>query len=178
MSEQLELRLVQPKEAKAYWKLRLTALKESPEAFLLTLEEELKRSSPIKKISTQLKDPFRITIGCFHDDELIGTVTLQREAYTKLKHKGNILLFYIKKEFRRQGLGKEMLQSVIELAIEHKLEQLTLTVVSTNKKATSLYESFGFQVFGREKNALKYNGNYLDESHMILNLKEMSRKER
>ncbi|KAB7673160.1 GNAT family N-acetyltransferase [Bacillus sp. B1-b2] len=167
----MELRLLHAKEAKAYWNLRLTALKESPEAFLLTLEEELNRSSPIKAVSTQLKDPFRMTIGCFNSEELIGTITLQREVYTKLKHKGNILLFYIKKEYRNQGLGRKMLQSVIALAKEHKLEQLILSVVSTNKKATNLYESFGFKIFGKELNALKYKGAYLDESHMILYLK-------
>ena len=168
----MEIRILQAKDAKAYWNLRLVTLRENPESFLLTMEEELNRTFPLKRVSSQLKDPFRKTIGCFINGNLIGAVTLQRELYKKLKHKGSILSFFIKLEYRNRGIGRKMLQYIIDLANEYELEQLTLSVVSTNTKAIRLYESFGFNVYGRESNSLKWNNRYYDEWHMILFIQE------
>lgn len=166
----MEFKILQAKDAKAYWNLRLMTLRESPDSFLLTMEEELNKAFPIKKISNQLKDPYRTTIGCFMNDTLIGAVTLQREFYLKLQHKGSVLSFFIKEEYRNKGIGRKMLQMIIDMAIEYKLEQLILSVVSTNSKAIGLYESFGFSIYGKEPNSLKWNNRYYDELHMILTL--------
>ena len=51
------------------------------------------------------------------------------------------------------------------------IEQIHLTVVSSNKAANSLYASFGFVTYGIEKNALKVDGTYFDEELMVLFLK-------
>ncbi len=48
------------------------------------------------------------------------------------------------------------------------LEQLTLGVVSTNEPAKRLYESMGFKTYGIEKRAIKMNGVYSDDEHMVL----------
>jgi len=39
-------------------------------------------------------------------------------------------------------------------------------VVVDNKNAKKLYESIGFEIYGLEKRALKYNGIYYDEELM------------
>lgn len=49
-----------------------------------------------------------------------------------------------------------------------KLEQLNLGVVSTNEPAKRLYESMGFKTYGIEKRAIKMNGVYNDDEHMVL----------
>ena len=46
----------------------------------------------------------------------------------------------------------------------------SFTVVSTNQPALRLYQSFGFQQYGLEKNALKHNNQYSDEILMSLDL--------
>lgn len=48
------------------------------------------------------------------------------------------------------------------------LEQIKLTVVSENHPAKKLYKSLGFEVYGIERNALKFNGQYYDEDLMVL----------
>ena len=50
------------------------------------------------------------------------------------------------------------------------LEQLNLTVVSTNVFAKRLYKSLGFEVYGTERHALKYMGHYYDEELMVLSI--------
>jgi len=166
----LQVRVLKPKDAKDYWNLRLTTLKQHPDAFLLTMEEELKRLYPIKRITALLKDPTRITIGAFVVDRLVGSITLQKETYKKIKHKASVLSFFIEDDYRNRGIGKRLLTEVIALSKRHDIEQLLLAVVSTNEGAIALYESFGFTVFGVEKNALKVNGQYFDEQHMIFYL--------
>lgn len=166
----MQVRVLKPKDAKDYWNLRLTTLKQHPDAFLLTVEEELKRLYPIKRITALLKDPTRITIGAFIAERLVGSITLQMETYKKIKHKASVLSFFIEDDYRNRGIGKRLLTEVITLSKRHDIEQLLLAVVSTNEGAIALYESFGFTVFGVEKNALKVNGQYFDEQHMIFYL--------
>jgi len=48
------------------------------------------------------------------------------------------------------------------------IEQLNLTVVTTNTSAKRLYASLGFEVFGTEKRALKVGQRYVDEDYMVL----------
>jgi len=48
------------------------------------------------------------------------------------------------------------------------LEQIKLTIVSNNSIAKKLYQSLGFEVYGIERNALKYNDEYFDEDLMVL----------
>lgn len=48
------------------------------------------------------------------------------------------------------------------------IEQIYLTVVTTNESAKRLYSSFDFEIFGTEKHALSYNNTYFDEDHMVL----------
>jgi RimJ/RimL family protein N-acetyltransferase len=45
---------------------------------------------------------------------------------------------------------------------------MNLTVVSDNHPAKRLYESLGFETYGVERRALKYNGQYYDEDLMVL----------
>ena len=45
-----------------------------------------------------------------------------------------------------------------------------LTVSAEQVAARRLYESLGFQAFGREPRALLVNGLYVDEDYMILRL--------
>jgi len=48
------------------------------------------------------------------------------------------------------------------------LEEVTLSVVTSNASAKRLYQSLGFAVYGLEKRALKIDGEYFDEELMAL----------
>ena len=56
----------------------------------------------------------------------------------------NIHDVYVKREHRRKGIGKMLLQAVEERAIELGCGKLTLEVEENNHKALALYHSFGF----------------------------------
>ncbi|MGP7815602.1 GNAT family N-acetyltransferase [Niallia sp. 01092] len=164
----MDIRALTAKDAKSYWQLRLKTLKQNPNAFLVTVEEEENKAQPIKKATIQLKDPSRLTLGAFYQNQLIGAITLQREVYTKIKHKGSVLSFFVEKDYRGRGIGRGLLEKVISIAKLYHIEQLLLSVVATNDNAIQLYESLGFTAMCLEKRALKVNNQYFDELHMVL----------
>ena len=63
----------------------------------------------------------------------------------------HITLLAIAPDYRRQGLGKLLLLTLLKDAIARKLEWATLEVNINNKKAIDLYQKIGFKVAGTRK---------------------------
>jgi ribosomal protein S18 acetylase RimI-like enzyme len=159
-------------DASEYWALRLRSLKECPEAFGASYEEE--KDKPLSSIAQRLKESSKLTdseciMGCFDEEHrLIGMVGLFREHREKLRHKATIYAMYVMPEARLKGVGKALVMEAINRAKKMKgLEQVNLGVVVTNVEARKLYRNCGFEVYGVEKNALKLYNKYLDEELMV-----------
>ena len=167
----MDIRVLKPADAKAYFTLRLEALQDTPEAFASSYEEEKDTPLEVYRSRFQSDNPISITFGAFDQQKLIGVVSLVRESKLKLHHKANIFAMYITPEKRGFGLSRILLGEAIKMAKTWRgLEQINLAVVSTNDAAKKLYASMGFEVFGHEKRALKVGPNYYDEDHMALHL--------
>lgn len=164
----MDIRQLVPTDAEEYFSIRLEALKESPYAFASSYEEEKNKTAEKYKIRFNSPDN-TFTFGAFEDSQLVGVVTLVKERLFKLRHRANIVAMYIKPENRGNGIGKSLLLNVIEKAKSiDDIEQIYLTVVTTNVPAKKIYSSSGFKVFGTEKRALKFDNGYYDEEHMVL----------
>ncbi|MCY1250884.1 hypothetical protein D9M72_645760 [compost metagenome] len=66
-------------------------------------------------------------------------------------------------------MSRRLVEAVVDEA-RGKVEQLQLTVVSSNAAAIRLYSKLGFAEYGLEKRALRIDGQYLDEVLMALAL--------
>ena len=80
-------------------------------------------------------------------DNVLGYIGVQEicgEAYIT-----NIAVF---KEYRKSGIGRNLLKSAIDGAVLRNCEFITLEVRESNKSAISLYESEGFEIAGKRKN--------------------------
>lgn len=162
------IRMLNKQDAENYWELRLQALQTNPEAFATTYEEAIKRENPIEATARNLDSESSYTFGAFNEDnQLIGVVTLVLSNLRVFKHKGSIMAMYVNPSQRGNGYAKQLLQAVIEYGKELELEQLHLTVVSTNDAAKKLYSSLDFCTYGLEKRALKFGDVYSDEEHMV-----------
>ncbi len=64
----------------------------------------------------------------------------------------HITLLGIHPDYQGQSLGKLLLTSLLQDAVDRKLERATLEVKTTNNIAIALYKKFGFEVAGRRKN--------------------------
>ena len=164
------IRMLKEIDAQIYQEVRLNALKTDPEAFGSTYEREVEFS--LEQVASRIaptKD--RFVLGALRNGELVGIVTFVRESGLKIYHKGNIFGMYVKPDYRGNAIGKALLTELIEQVKKCEgLEQINLAVVTANHSAKKLYKSLGFEVYGTERNALKFAGNYLDEDLMVLKL--------
>ncbi len=111
-------------------------------------------------------------MGCFEDKNLVGIVAFQQESRIKLRRKAYISSMYVQQEYRGKGVGKLLLNELIERAKTIKdVEILLIDIVKSNFLAKPLYLSLGFQIYGTEKRAYKYNNQYFDLEFMCLHIK-------
>ena len=166
----MKIRKLNETDAEKYQEIRLNALKTDPEAFGSTYVREVEFS--LEQVASRIaptKD--RFVLGTLNNGELVGIVTFMRESGLKTCHKGNVFGIYVNPDFRGKSLGKALLIELIEQAKKCEgLEQINLAVVTENHSAKNLYKSLGFEVYGTERNALKFNGEYFDEDLMVLKL--------
>ncbi|MBM7702839.1 GNAT family N-acetyltransferase [Metabacillus iocasae] len=160
------IRQLNPSDAKSYRELRLEGLKFHPDAFGASYEEE--KNKPLSLYEGRFQSDQSYTFGAFVEGELVGVVTLLLESAMKMKHRANIVAMYVTSSVRGQGIGKQLLLTALTQAKQlSTIEQVHLTVVSTNQAAKKLYESVGFQSYGIEKRALKIGDAYIDEELMV-----------
>lgn len=161
------IKQLQAGDANDYQKLRLQGLKDHPTAFGSSYEEEKEYTVEAYQSRLQSKDVF--TFGAFENEKLVGVVTLVKERKLKLRHRANIYAMYVAPDTRGKGIGKALLEEAIRKAKSLKgIEQIYLSVESTNEPAKKLYSSVGFEVFGQDKRAMKINDSYYNEDHMVL----------
>ena len=164
----MEVRRLGPADAAMHRGVRLRGLREHPDAFTSSYEEEA--AKPLAATEARLApDADGRMWGAFVDGALVGTIGLLREQRAKNRHKCDVFGMYVAPEHTRRGVGKALLSFAIGVARnEPGLEQLVLTVTDTNVIARTLYEKVGFRSFGVEPRAIRVGDRYLDKNHMIL----------
>ena len=167
----IEIRPLMPGEDDAilYQDIRLEALKANPEAFGSSYETEA--AQPLSWFSERLAGSS--VFGAFRAARLVGIAGLAIQQGQKKAHKGLIWGMYVRGDARGAGIGRRLMEAVIELA-RQRVELVQLTVVRDNKEAKRLYASFGFQEYGVEWHSLKHDGRYYDEILMAKDLLEKS----
>jgi ribosomal protein S18 acetylase RimI-like enzyme len=69
------------------------------------------------------------------------------------------------------------MQQLLERAAKVSgVEQILLSVTSTQIAAVKLYRSLGFEPFGLEPRALKVGGRFIDEEYMGMQFSKTARK--
>ena len=147
-----------PPDAARYRDIRLEALKLSPEAFGSTFAAE--HAAPLTWFADRLESS--VVFGAFDGADLVGTAGFFIRQGRKEAHKGALWGMYVRPGARKAGIGKQLVEAVIDHA-SRCVELVQLTVVSGNEPARSLYAKLGFVEYGVEKNALKEDGRYWDE---------------
>ncbi len=164
----MEIRRLGPESAAAYRELRLRGLKEYPEAFTSSYEEDCAKTLAATERRLAL-DSGDIVFGALVGELLAGVVGLSREHRAKNRHKAVVFGMYVAPEHSGRGIGAALLRHVVDEARRQPgLLQLVLTVTDSNAAARALYENAGFRSFGIEPRAFRVGDTYHDKNHMIL----------
>lgn len=165
------IRTLGPNDASLYRELRLRALREHPESFATSYEEEQAR--PISSVAQKLTPgPDQITLGAFYEEQLAGIVTLTRPvSKPKLQHRATIAAMYVVPEARKHKLARILLDETLSIAGKWGVSDVALAVAVGNHAARSLYASAGFISYGIEPRCLCVDGRFYDAEWMNLSLK-------
>ena len=142
-----------------YRNLRFEAIECEPNAFGIHLEEE-KSFTNTEIIKIIFPDNgFDTILYAEFDGKMVGMIRICKVKFFFRKPHARIRSFFVKQEFQGNGIGKLLLTSAKEYVNESSLsKKIDLGVVETQKKAISMYESFGFTTTWRGKTKRYYNG--------------------
>ncbi|HEY5808845.1 MAG TPA: GNAT family protein [Povalibacter sp.] len=155
-----------PDDAAQYRTLRISGLRESPTAFIVTAEEE--EQLPLAVTLERLQQtPASATYGAYQVDQLVGICTVLRESRSKLRHKATLVGVYVAAQARRAGTARELIRQALGFAAAMGVRQVNLGVNAANIPALRLYESLGFVPYGTEREFMCVDGMFQDEIYMV-----------
>jgi RimJ/RimL family protein N-acetyltransferase len=154
-----KVRRLEAQDAMIYRDLRLEGLKNQPEAFGSSWEDESGKPDAwwVERLETST-----VFGGWIDASPLLGVAGFHAHAASKLRHKAVLWGMYVRIEGRGTGLAGRLVQRVIEHA-RPLVEEICLTVVASNIAGKRLYSAAGFEPYGIERRALKIGEEYFDE---------------
>jgi ribosomal protein S18 acetylase RimI-like enzyme len=161
-----QVRLLSGADAPAFQACRLEALRLHPCAFAASYDDEADRN--LDEVAARLDQG--AVFGVLDNGALLGTAGFALPALAKKCHKGVLWGVYVRAAARGRGLGRLVVEQVIDHA-RGRVEQLHATVVTTGEAARQLYRHLGFQIYGLEPRGLKVGNQYFDQELMVLLLR-------
>lgn len=134
--------------------------------FLLRYPEELTLTEEQEKrwLQDVLESRNEVMINAVIDGEMAGNASVYcvRESI-KMHHRAGFAIA-IREKFWNRGLGSILTEEALRIAKTLGYEQIELGVFDDNPRAEALYKKYGFEEWGRMKNAFKLkDGTYRDE---------------
>jgi RimJ/RimL family protein N-acetyltransferase len=124
------------------------------------LEEELRWLSAFDGVRNVL-------FVALANDEVIGAADCHGGNFSKDRHVGGIGIA-IQEGWREAGLGRRMMERVLEWMRVRGFAKAELAVFATNHRARRLYKSLGFIEEGVRRRHVRIRGEYVDEILMGL----------
>lgn len=160
---EIEIRPPKPSDAKSLMEY-INELVEEKVYILKCNKATLKEEKEwLNKNLKEIKKNKTVFLVALKDKKVIaGTEISQKKE--KAGHVGKFGISILK-DFRGKGLGKKLIDLIIELAKEKLkgLELITLEVFVKNRPAVKLYRKFGFKRVAKLRKTIKFEGNYYDE---------------
>jgi len=140
-------------EAEALRRLRLLALRDTPEAFGMGYEQDAAKPLESWRQWIAANPPF----GAFVGDEPRGLVGFSRQTAANLSHRGTLTAMYVAPELRGSGAATALVGALLDGA-RGVVEQIHLSVNADNERAVRFYRRMGFSEYGCEPRGLRYAG--------------------
>lgn len=139
-------------------------LAKEPEEIQMTIEQE---EQFIKRTNDSQTD---LMLLAFLNGTFIGNCSFTGGSTSRYRHRATMGIALYQK-YTGTGIGRAMIKRLLEIAKKKGYEQMELEVVADNQRAIYLYESLGFQTYGKLPNNMKYlDGTYADVYWMMRKL--------
>jgi ribosomal protein S18 acetylase RimI-like enzyme len=147
----MKIRALEPHEITLHRDLRLRALRDSADSFGETAAEaEAQSLSYWEDLTRSVTEPNRhvMFLAC-EGDTVCGSAYGLRDREDS--GAGRVGGTWVAPSYRRQGVGRALLQALFSWAREHGFKRLRLWVPSENAAALALYRHAGFKDTGRRR---------------------------
>jgi len=122
-------------------------------------DEETQR----KMLQEIVDDPCHLFAFAVMGEALIGTVELQwKTNRRRMAHVASIGVT-VSASCRRRGIGRLLIETIIEQAKQRGLRKIKLEVFSQNQGPIQLYQSLGFRNVGRLRDEVRCNDGSYDD---------------
>lgn len=114
-------------------------------------------------INKHIEQPGHLFIVAEVDGRIVGSADLHNGNRKRIQHVGTLGITVIK-DFRGLGVGKALMEALLNWALDNPLiEKIGLEVFDVNKPAIELYNKLGFIEEGRKAKGIKLGqGSYVD----------------
>lgn len=151
--DNIEIVSLRPEEWQLYKELRLRALKEEPQAFGSTYEENLNHPDAYwkQRLEDSFKKDTQWLLFARLNNQLIGMIG----AYLEKEDQAEVIAMYVMPETRGKGISKLLMKELIKkIKINNDIKKIIITVNPEQKAALHLYHNVGFQLVSQEKDIL------------------------
>lgn len=138
----------------------------------ITLDHEPSKDEEHTFFDTMIRDVEKkeaVYIMAYVDSAFAGNGRVNRGKY-RHTHVGSIGIS-LRNQYRDEGIGTELMRSLIDEAKKLGLRLLILSCFETNTRALHVYEKLGFKRAGVTPGAIKYKDDYIGEVYFYLPLR-------
>ena len=144
------IRPFKPEDLQSVMNINFTCLPENYSSqFFIELHEHYPKTFIVAEANTQI-------IGYIMCRIETGISEFKRPIFG-IAHKGHVVSIAVLPEYRRQGVGKELVNQATRGMLEYDVKEAYLEVRITNESAVNLYKKLGFEVV-RIINGYYYDG--------------------
>src|SRR5262245_33947769 len=160
----ITIRKAEPSDAEAIWKCYT-----APLVVRNTLQMPYRSLESVRELLAKRGDGQYILVAVI-DGEVVGMIGLHTFSRPRINHRAEIGMM-VRDDWQGKGVGKAMMQAVIDLADKWlNLARIELTVFTDNEPAIELYRKFGFEIEGTLRKHAFRDGEFAD-SHVMARVK-------
>lgn len=163
--ENVTIGTLQSDQWQEYRDIWLEALEETPEAFFADYGQQKEQPDAVwkRRLESILKEEDAVVTFALQNGNPIGFIGGYFDDNPKFRHICTIWGAYVKKDFRKQGIARRMMEEFMK-KIEHRkgIKKIKTYSVTNELLAVNVYKSFGFDLIGISKNELCINDSYLN----------------
>ena len=171
MDDRPRVRRLEAEDAASFISLRREALDADPLAFAASVEDDFALDPDFVRRSLA-NEHEQAVFGYFEAEQLRGIVGLVRASKLKQRHAATVWGMYVSASARRRGAGRALLDAAVAQARAWGVEQVQLAVSDAAPQAKRMYQAAGFKSWGHQPRTLGWQGRFVDEDHMVLELGE------
>lgn len=160
-----------PNDAERYQALRREMLEDSPWSFLGSAGDDSAEDTAV--LRRRMSDPENVILAIERKggEDLASVVGIRRIERLKMRHYASIWGVYTTPSNRRRGYSRALLEAAVALARTWGgVEMINIAVSANAPGALRLYESLGFEKWGREPRVIRIGDSTYDEIHLAMNL--------